>query len=148
MYVRQKELEIANWTCVYTASLSSASSSQFWWWPCCPSPLALPVIVIGSLVTLQSYHIEAHRAEINIHMLYKYMKYILRPQQSLTRVSISRKSREEITHIFLSRAVELYFHFSFSSRFSRLLRQKSLSTLDLWDSGLCFFFFCEKSFIF
>ena len=39
--------------------------------------------------------------------------------QSLTRVSISRKSREEMTHIFLSRAGELNFHFSFSSRFSR-----------------------------
>ena len=34
------------------------------------------------------------------------------PSQSLTRVSISRKSREEMTHIFLSRARELYFHFS------------------------------------
>ena len=33
--------------------------------------------------------------------------------QSLTRVSISRKSREEMTHIYLSRAGELYFHFSF-----------------------------------
>ena len=39
--------------------------------------------------------------------------------QSLTRVSISRKSREEITHIFLSRAGELYFHFPFSSQFLR-----------------------------
>ena len=54
-------------------------------------------------------------------------------KQSLTRVSISRKSREEITHIFLSRAGELYFHFSFSSRFSRFLDNKSLSFLDLQD---------------
>ena len=38
--------------------------------------------------------------------------------QSLTRVLISRKSREEMTHVFLSRVGELYFHFSFSSRFS------------------------------
>ena len=97
-------------------------------------------------------------------------------KQSLTRVSISRKSREEMTHVFLSRAGELYFHFSFSSRFSRFLdnkslscldlqdslnqfsfssrfsrlwRQKSLSTLDSWDSVLCFSFSsCEKCFIF
>ena len=96
--------------------------------------------------------------------------------QSLTRVSISRNSREEMTHVFLSRAGELYFHFSFSSRisrfldnkslsfldlqdflnqfsfssrFSRLWRQKSLSTLDSWDSVLCFSFSsCEKCFIF
>ena len=53
--------------------------------------------------------------------------------QSLTRVSISRKSREEMTHVFLSRAGELYFHFSFSSRFSRFLDNKSLSFLDLQD---------------
>ena len=52
------------------------------------------------------------------------------PEQSLTRVSISRKSREEMTHIFLSRAGELYFHFSFSSRFTRFLDNKSLSFLD------------------
>ena len=37
-----------------------------------------------------------------------------------------------MTHIFLSWAGELYFHFSFSSRFSRL-RKNSLSPLDLWD---------------
>ena len=54
--------------------------------------------------------------------------------QSLTRVSISRKSREEMTHIFLSRAGESCFHFSFSSWFSRCLRKISLSLLDWWDS--------------
>ena len=53
--------------------------------------------------------------------------------QALTRVSISRKSREEMTHIFLSRAGELCFHFSFSSWFSRFLDKKSLALLDLWD---------------
>ena len=37
-----------------------------------------------------------------------------------------------MTHIFLSWAGELYFHFSFSSWFSRL-RKNSLSPLDLWD---------------
>ena len=86
------------------------------------------------------------------------------------------RSREEMTHVFLSWAGELYFHFSFSSRFSRFLdnkslsfldlqdflsqfsfssrfsrlwRQKSLSTLDSWDSVLCFSFSsCEKCFIF
>ena len=93
--------------------------------------------------------------------------------QSLTRVSISRNSREEITHIFLSRAGELYFHFSFSSRFwdtnslslldlwdfskqfsfssqfSRLLRKNSLSTLDLRDFVHCFpFSSCEKCYIY
>ena len=85
--------------------------------------------------------------------------------QALTRVSISRNSRGEMIHIFLSRAGELCFHFSFSSsfsrfldtkiscssrfvrfskqfsfssRFSRLWRKSSLSTLDLWDSVHCF----------
>ena len=43
----------------------------------------------------------------------------LTAEQSLTRVSISRKSREEMSQFFLSRAGEMIFHFSFSSRFSR-----------------------------
>ena len=53
--------------------------------------------------------------------------------QSLTRVSILRKSREVMIHVFLFGAGELYFHFSFSSRFSRFLDNKSLSFLDLQD---------------
>ena len=53
--------------------------------------------------------------------------------QSLTRVSISRKSREEMSQFFLSRAGEMIFHFSFSSRFSRSQEKNSLSLLDLWD---------------
>ena len=52
---------------------------------------------------------------------------------ALTRVSISRNSRGEMIHIFLSRAGELCFHFSFSSWFSRFLDKKSLALLDLWD---------------
>ena len=55
------------------------------------------------------------------------------PIQSLTRVSISRKSREEMSQFFLSRAGEMIFHFSFSSRFSRSQEKNSLSLLDLWD---------------
>ena len=39
--------------------------------------------------------------------------------QALTRFSISRKSREEMVHFFLSRAGELNFHFSRCSRMSR-----------------------------
>ena len=39
--------------------------------------------------------------------------------QTLTRVSISRNSRREMTHSFLSRAGEMNFHVLFSSRFSR-----------------------------
>ena len=54
-------------------------------------------------------------------------------EQSLTRVSISRKSREEMSQFFLSRAGEMIFHFSFSSRFSRSQEKNSLSLLDLWD---------------
>ena len=45
-----------------------------------------------------------------------------------------------MTHVFLSRAGELYFHFSFSSRFSRFLDNKSLSFLDLQDFLNQFFF--------
>ena len=50
--------------------------------------------------------------------------------QTLTRVSISRKSGREMTHIFLSRSREMKFHFSFSSQFSRFLENISLSLLD------------------
>ena len=39
--------------------------------------------------------------------------------QALTRFLISRKSREEMVHYFLSRAGELNFHFSRCSRMSR-----------------------------
>ena len=38
----------------------------------------------------------------------------------MTRVSISRNSRREITQIFLSQLREANFHVSFSSRFSRI----------------------------
>ena len=55
------------------------------------------------------------------------------PGQSLTRVSISRKSWEEISQFFLSRAGEMILDFSFSSRFSRTQEKNSLSLLDLWD---------------
>ena len=60
---------------------------------------------------------------------------IIKSDQTLTRVSISRKSRREITYIFLSRSREMKFHFSFSSRFSRFsrfLENISLSLLDFW----------------
>ena len=68
-------------------------------------------------------------------------------QQTLTRVSISRNSRREMIHIFLSRSREANFHVSFSSRFSRLennfsffFRPISLSPLDFqdfWRKFLC-----------
>ena len=47
------------------------------------------------------------------------------PLQALTRFSISRKSREEMVHFFLSRAGELNFHFSRCSRMSRFWRKNS-----------------------
>ena len=50
-------------------------------------------------------------------------------KQSLTRVLISRNSRSEITLGFPSRAGEVKFHVSFSSRFSRFLENISLSPL-------------------
>ena len=53
--------------------------------------------------------------------------------QTLTRVSISRNSRREITPGFLSRAGEMNFHVSFSSQFSRFWENISLSPLVFWD---------------
>ena len=53
--------------------------------------------------------------------------------QTLTRVSISRNSRREMTQIFLSRLREANFHVSFSSRFSRIGGKVSLSPLDFQD---------------
>jgi len=53
--------------------------------------------------------------------------------QTLTRVSISRNSRREMTQIFLSRSWEANFHVSFSSRFSRIGETVSLSPLDFQD---------------
>ena len=53
--------------------------------------------------------------------------------QSLTRVSISRNSRREITLGFPSRAGEMNFHVSFSSRFSRFWENISLSPLGSQD---------------
>ena len=44
--------------------------------------------------------------------------------QTLTRVSISRNSRREMTHSFPSQAGEVDFHISFSSRVSRFWEQK------------------------
>ena len=44
--------------------------------------------------------------------------------QALTRVSISRNSRREMTHSFPSQAGEVDFHISFSSRVSRFWEQK------------------------
>ena len=46
------------------------------------------------------------------------------PKQALTRVSISRNSRREMTHSFPSQAGEVNFHISFSSRFSRFWEKK------------------------
>ena len=60
--------------------------------------------------------------------------------QTLTRVSISRNSRREMTHSFLSRAGEVNFHFSFSSRFSRFWGKNSLSLLVSQDSFIEFLF--------
>ena len=61
--------------------------------------------------------------------------------------SIFKIFRQQIS--FFSRFARFLNQFSFSSRFSRLWRQKSLSTLDSWDSVLCFSFSsCEKCFIF
>ena len=53
--------------------------------------------------------------------------------QSLTRVSISKNSRREITLGFPSRAGEMNFHVSFSSRFSRFWENISLSPLGSQD---------------
>ena len=53
--------------------------------------------------------------------------------QPLTRVSISRNSRREMTQIFLSRSREANFYFSFYSRFSRIGGKVSLSPLDFQD---------------
>ena len=53
--------------------------------------------------------------------------------QALTRFSISRKSREEMVHFFLSRAGELNFHFSRCSRMSRFWRKNSCSPLEIRD---------------
>ena len=53
--------------------------------------------------------------------------------QALTRFSISRKSREEMVHFFLSRAGELNFHFSRCSRMSRFWRKNSRSPLEIRD---------------
>ena len=64
------------------------------------------------------------------------VKYIMKMGavvQTLTRVSISRNSRREMTEIFLSRSWEVNFHFSFSSRFSRIEGKFSLSPLDFQD---------------
>ena len=60
--------------------------------------------------------------------------------QTLTRFSISRNSRREMTHSFLSRAGEVNFHFSFSSRFSRFWEKNSLSFLVSQDSFIEFLF--------
>jgi len=54
---------------------------------------------------------------------------MLQSDQTLTRVSISRNSRREITVGFPSRAGEVNFRVSFSSRFSRFLENISLSPL-------------------
>ena len=54
--------------------------------------------------------------------------------QSLTRVSLSRNSRGEMTQSFLARAGEMNFRVSFSSRFSRVFGKISLSPLDFRDS--------------
>ena len=53
--------------------------------------------------------------------------------QALTRFSISRKSREEMVHFFLSRAGELNFHFSRCSRMSRFWWKNSRSPLEIRD---------------
>ena len=53
--------------------------------------------------------------------------------QALTRFSISRKSREEMVHFFLSRAGALNFHFSRRSRLSRFWRKNSRSPLEIRD---------------
>ena len=54
-------------------------------------------------------------------------------KQALTRFSISRKSREEMVHFFLSRAGELNFHFSRCSWMSRFWRKNSRSPLEIRD---------------
>ena len=54
-------------------------------------------------------------------------------RQTLTRVSISRNSRREITLGFPSRAGEVNFYVSFSSRFSRFRENISLSPLGSQD---------------
>ena len=53
--------------------------------------------------------------------------------QSLTRVSLSRNSRGEMTQSFLAGAGEMNFRVSFSFRFSRVLGKISLSPLVSWD---------------
>ena len=62
------------------------------------------------------------------------------PKQALTRVSISRNSRREMTHSFPSQAGEVNFHISFSSRFSRFWEKDSLSPLVSQDFILRFSF--------
>ena len=74
---------------------------------------------------------DASRMALSWIWILKVTRFFL--YQALTRVSISRNSRGEMIHIFLSRAGELCFHFSFSSWFSRFLDKKSLALLDLWD---------------
>ena len=56
-----------------------------------------------------------------------------RRTQALTRFSISRKSRKEMVHFFLSRAGELNFHFLKCSRMSRFWRKNSRSPLEIRD---------------
>ena len=51
----------------------------------------------------------------------------------MTRVSVSRNSRREMTQIFLSRSREANFYVSFYSRFSRIGGKVSLSPLDFQD---------------
>ena len=53
--------------------------------------------------------------------------------QALTRFSISRKSREEMVHFFLSRSGELNFLFSRCSRLSRFWRKLLFLFLIEWD---------------
>ena len=53
--------------------------------------------------------------------------------QSMTRVSISREVSREMTHLFLSWSGEPNFHFSFSSRFSRIWKPNSPSILKFQD---------------
>ena len=64
--------------------------------------------------------------------------------QALTRFSISRKSREEMVHFFLSRAGELNFHFSRCSRMSRFWRKNSRSPLEIRDFEKNLFHFSKE----
>ena len=60
-------------------------------------------------------------------------KFFKKVCQALTKFSISRKSREEMVHFFLSRAEELNFHFSRCSRMSWFWRKNSRSPLEIRD---------------